>query len=385
MDCKQYQLTLFLGRHKTRCAGFWMYSVELINALCELVQDEREIKNIIFPMKIVFSGLDQQQDELEKIKMKYADLPIDIVRLDDFKNHRKFGVFFDFFRVCKNTKILHATSNVLPLICSGKKILTIHDLFQAYPVNTPRGIYEKFRILIYKFLFLLQFNMANIINTDLDNVADELKKRYKKLNNVCTILPGLKSVYVNSQFIEREHNYPYLLSFASSDSRKNIRRVIEAFANTHFLENIYLRIITSSNDLKEELEVFLKANNISNIEVLAQVSDIDLQEIYATSRALIFPSLAEGFGFPIYEALSQGIPVVASANLTIEQIRAEVRPFVIECDPYSCSSISNAMQRVVSLSLRVEKRKKVAEYIKNTLNFKNTAIQFVKLYSSCLK
>ena len=107
--------------------------------------------------------------------------------------------------------------------------------------------------------------------------------------------------------------------------------------------------------------------------------------MYATSRALIFPSLAEGFGFPIYEALSQGIPVVASANLTIEQIRAEVRPFVIECDPYSCSSISNAMQRVVSLSLRVEKRKKVAEYIKNTLNFKNTAIQFVKLYSSCLK
>lgn len=384
MNVKQYKLTLFFGRHKNRSAGVWMYSTELLNALCELTQEEKEIKNMIFPMQIVFSGSDEQATELERIKLRYAELPISIVRLEDFKEHRRIGVVSDFFRRINNTKVIHATANVLPLFGKSKKIVTIHDLFQAYPINQSKGAYAVIRELIYKGLYFLQFNRAHSIVTDLSLVANDIKQKYNKFDNVFTILPGLKSIYTNSKLPDKDNKHPYLVSFASYDPRKNIRRVIDAFINAHFLEDIKLVVIASSADLKNELDYFLQSNEISNIEVLSQVPDVEMLEIYSKARALIFPSLAEGFGFPIYEALSQGIPVVASANLAIEQIRVEVRPFVIECDPFSSDSIGNAMLRAVSCVQRAEKRKKVAQYIRGALSFKNTALEFLELYSKYL-
>ena len=380
----KYNLTLFFGRYETRSAGVWMYSVELFNSFCELVQEDKRVKDMLFPMRVVFAGLDEQMQELEKIKMKYADFAIDIVRLKDFKNHRKIGQIRDFFRNFRNTRIIHATANTLPFLSRGIKILTIHDLFQAFPIIKPKGIYQRFRVIIYRLLFFIEFKIADQIVCDLNLINDELLQRYKNLNSVCTILPGLKSVYLNSDLPDKENKSQYIISFASKDPRKNILNVIDAFKNTYFLENISLRIITSSDEIKNNLESYISSNNILNIEVFSQVSDSQMQEIYSDARALVFPSLAEGFGFPIYEALSQGIPVVASSNLTLEDLRVEVRPFVIECNPVSIESISNAMLRAVSLVQRVEKREKVAKSVRNALNFRNTAIEFIEIYSKYL-
>lgn len=384
MDVKKYKLTLFFGRYETRCAGVWMYSVELFNALCELTQENKEVKNLIFPLQVVFSGLENQVTELERIKLRYAELPIDIVSLKDFKNHRRLGIFRDFFRVYNNTKVLHATANVLPMLGSAKKILTIHDLFQAFPVGGTSSYYGRFRCTVYKFLFYLQFHRANLIVTDLEPICEDLKKNFDNVGNVFSVLPGLKSVYVNSKLPDTENKSSYIVAFGSNDPRKNIKLVIDAFLNTHFLEDITLRVIVSSDKLKEELNYFISLNNIKNIEVLSQVSDNELLEIYQKARAVVFPSFAEGFGFPIYEALSQGLPVVTTLGLTIEQIRTEVRPFVVECDPSSLESLSNAMLRAVSQVQRVEKRKNVAIYIRNVLNFKNTAKKFVEIYKKYL-
>ncbi|MGI6681124.1 MAG: glycosyltransferase [Bdellovibrionota bacterium] len=383
MNVKQYQLTLFFGRYKTRSAGVWVYSVELLNTLCELTQERKEIKDLIFPMRVVFSGLDEQLEELEKIKMKYAELLIDIVRLENFKNHRKLGMVSDFFKRFNDTKILHGTANVLPLFGRSKKILTLHDLFQAYPVIELKGIYARLRVLVYRCLFFLQCKRADMIVSDLSLVKESIEARYE-INNVYTVLPGLKSVYLNSPLPLVENKGQYLVAFAALDPRKNITKVIQAFLNERFLEDVSLKIVACSDTVKNKLDDFLETNNISNIEVLTQVSDSEMQELYMNARGVVFPSLAEGFGFPIYEALSQGVAVVASSNLTIEQIRVEVRPFVIECDPYSCESIGNAMQRVVSLIQRAEKRQTVASFVRKVLNFKNTAIHFVDLYKALL-
>lgn len=382
MSMEKNKLTLFLGRHETRSAGIWVYGTELLNALCVLTQERKELLDLIFPLEVVFAGSEEQEKELELVRLKYADLEIRIKRLQDFANHRKLGIFFDFFRKFNDTKILHATSNIMPILGSAKKILTIHDLFQAYPVSNSEGSYGVFKALVYKFLFFLQFKRSDFIVTDLIEGNDNLKRIYPKLNNICTISPGLKSVFIESNLPDKENKQPVLVAFASQDARKNIRRVIDAFCETNFFEDIKLKIIASSSELKKQLDYFILNNSISNIEVLTNVPDKEMPMIYSQSRALIFPSLAEGFGFPIYEALSQGIPVVVSANLVIEDIRMEVRPFVIECDPKSQDSIQNAMLRASGAVQRVEKRQKVASYIRNILNFKNTARQFLDLYKT---
>ncbi len=382
MNTKKSKLTLFLGRHETKSAGIWVYGTELLNALCAVTLDNKELGSVIFPLKVVFSGSDEQEKEIKSIRLRYSDLEIQVERLTDFLHHRKVGIFFDFFRRFNNTQILHATSNIMPIFGNAKKILTIHDLFQAYPVKKFDGVYGNFKVFVYRLLFALQFKKADFIATDLFSVYDDLKRTYSKLNNVCTILPGLKSIYIESNLPNKENKQPVLIAFASQDPRKNVRRVIDAFCETKFSEDMRLKIIASSVQLKNQLDVFIKNNNIENIEILTNVPEQEMPSLYSQARALIFPSLAEGFGFPIYEALSQGLPVVTSTNLAIEEIRMEVRPFVIECDPTSQESIQNAMQRAVGALQRVEKRQKVALYVRSVLNFKNTARQFLDLYKS---
>jgi alpha-1,3-rhamnosyl/mannosyltransferase len=83
----------------------------------------------------------------------------------------------------------------------------------------------------------------------------------------------------------------------------------------------------------------------SRIVLLGRVTDLALDDLYANAAAVVYPSLDEGFGFPILEAMSHGVPVLGSNRGSIPEIAGGA---AILFDPMDVEAMSESIDRIVS-------------------------------------
>jgi glycosyltransferase involved in cell wall biosynthesis len=85
------------------------------------------------------------------------------------------------------------------------------------------------------------------------------------------------------------------------------------------------------------------------IVLLRDVPDEDLSALYAGCRMFVFPSLYEGFGLPVLEAMTHGVPVACSRSSSIPEVAGDAAEFF---DPHSVSGIAESMQGLLDNSDR---------------------------------
>jgi glycosyltransferase-like protein len=151
---------------------------------------------------------------------------------------------------------------------------------------------------------------------------------------------------------------PILLSVGGVEERKNSVRILEAFQQILSLHPTAQLVIVGGASLldhgnyRQQFDHHLAANRALERTVirLGAVPDAEMPSLYRLADALIFPSVKEGFGLVVLEAMACGTPVVTSriAPFT-EYLRDDD---VIWCDPLSTASIANAMAMVVTEPLR---------------------------------
>ncbi len=148
----------------------------------------------------------------------------------------------------------------------------------------------------------------------------------------------------------------FLLFVGTIEPRKNIKRIVEAFASLKEPE-LKLVLIGQKGWLYKEIFEFINCEDLQDKIVWpGYVADADLPSFYALSEALIWPSLYEGFGLPILEAMSMGTPVVTSNISSMPEVAGEAAVLV---DPKSVSSIAQGIKKVLgSQQSLVEKGKK---------------------------
>lgn len=137
---------------------------------------------------------------------------------------------------------------------------------------------------------------------------------------------------------------PYLVAFLGHDPRKNLARVIEAWARVS-ARHPDARLVTfgRSSNAKVFAAAKLAAPPVSVLHV-GPVSDADLACLYAGSAGLVFPSLYEGFGLPVIEAASCGARVLTSGVTALP----EVSPVdAVLVDPLSVDEIAAGMERLL--------------------------------------
>ena len=78
---------------------------------------------------------------------------------------------------------------------------------------------------------------------------------------------------------------------------------------------------------------------------LGRVSDADLEALYARAEALVFPSLYEGFGIPLLEAMRRGVPVVTSAVSSLPEVGGDGAVYVE--DPRDAEALAGAIERAL--------------------------------------
>lgn len=158
--------------------------------------------------------------------------------------------------------------------------------------------------------------------------------------------------------VRRKYDLPdqsYLLTLHSMAPHKNIPRLIASFnrmVRQQRISDLSL-VLTgglgrSLNDVLADLDV--EREDLENVHFTGFVADEDLAALYSGAEAFVFPSLYEGFGLPVLEAMQCGCPVIASNTSSIPEIAGDAAVLV---DPYDEESMAEAINRVShSSSLR---------------------------------
>ena len=291
----------------------------------------------IFYYKTALSGLKTYIEELvsgvkshgsEEIEYIFSHDIDKIVNNEVFINSKfravrwifqlRYLVWKQFFLPIKllinNIDVLICPDYIAPIICPSKKIVVIHDnLFWKYPENYPI-IWRKY----YTKLIELGLDRKTIIVTTSNYSKKGLELESIFSNN--KIVP----IYQSSEALSVKKNYnngkKYILHIGTFEKRKDLLTLIKGFKKLKEELNIDYKLvlagstyINGDNKVLLSIQKYLSKNNLFNSVLMPGYIDKS-KALYFFSNALlyVFPSIDEGFGIPLIEALKIKVPVVCS-------------------------------------------------------------------------
>jgi glycosyltransferase involved in cell wall biosynthesis len=138
---------------------------------------------------------------------------------------------------------------------------------------------------------------------------------------------------------------PYILSVGERRPHKNFARLITAYAASQARQHYDLVIIGQPYQTYTEPEALVAQHGLHQyVHLLSSVSDEDLVAFYSGAMIFALPSLYEGFGLPILEAMACGAPVITSATTSAGEIAGDAALLV---DPTDCTAIAAALDELI--------------------------------------
>ncbi|MCS7026282.1 MAG: glycosyltransferase family 4 protein [Bryobacteraceae bacterium] len=135
---------------------------------------------------------------------------------------------------------------------------------------------------------------------------------------------------------------PVVLHVGALQKRKNINRLVDAFEQ---MSSDWTLVLAGAYGYgAEEILSHIRQSRARNrIRLLGYVDDQRLQKLYQTAGMLVFPSLDEGFGIPVLEAMAHGLPVITSNGSALREVGEGAALLV---DPENTDEIAGAMRRL---------------------------------------
>ena len=144
---------------------------------------------------------------------------------------------------------------------------------------------------------------------------------------------------------------PFVLFVGGRSSYKNFERALEGFAHSGLAKQ-GMRLLCTGQSLSEyELELSRRLAVENAVVSVGNVSRADLASLYACAHCLLYPSLFEGFGLPLLEAMRLGCPVVASSDSCIPEVAGDAALLVDARDP---QAISEALLNMANTAIRAD-------------------------------
>ncbi|WP_157994132.1 glycosyltransferase [Cohnella abietis] len=179
---------------------------------------------------------------------------------------------------------------------------------------------------------------------------------------------------------------PYVLSTGGDDPRKNLARLIDAFiAANRVLTNRYQIVIVYNSTADEKRNMLDQAARLGgegSVVVTGYVPDVDLVGLYNGAELFAFPSLYEGFGLPIVEAMACGTPVLTSNNSSLVEISGESTYLV---NPDDTSSITDGIVQLLTNPQRLSELSKKGMKQSEQYNWKLVAEKVMDGYEAVFR
>jgi len=301
-------------------------------------------------------------------------------------NYKWYGIAEQIFIPLKIIKLhidlMHFPHFNVPLFVPKKFIITIHDLIPFYfpskAATQLNPLIYKIKYLCYKLVISAALKNSKKIIAVSNFTKKDILKNFPKINP-----EKIEVIYEGADFYQKTNNYNfqynnYILYVGNAYPHKNLLTLITAFikVNEKF-KNLKLLIVGVNDYFFEKIKKTI--NFQKNIIFINNPSDKELIAIYKNASILIMPSLYEGFGLPLIEAMYLGIPTIASNIEIFHEICGKATEFFDPNNP-------NSLKEKIELILENPEKRNVL--IKNGLiqaekyQWKKTAEKILKIYNS---
>ena len=283
--------------------------------------------------------------------------------------------------------VYHGLSGELPVGISKagiRSIVTIHDLiFMRHP-----EYYNRTDVKIYTKKFFNTINEADRIvaisectKRDVCEMGNVDPKRVDVIYQSCSPRFSEAPTAAKMWMVRDKYVLPdrYMLSVGSIEERKNVLLAIKALH--HLPDDVSLVIVGRQTPYSDQMHEYILEHRMhSRVQMLHNVPDDDLPALYRMADCFVYPSRYEGFGIPIIEAISQGLPVVACTGSCLEEAGGPDSLYVSPDDPKAMAhAITQVLYGAPDRQQRIERSRQYIRRFENS----DAARQIAALYQFC--
>ena len=318
--------------------GLGAYGRTLVNDLAQ------------YPLQLSLYAPDKGRDDLRSqiiqrpnVAFKYANKPWPFGKA----YWRSRGIVNDLQR--DGVQLYHGLSGELPsgIRNSGiPSVVTIHDLiFLRHP-----EFYNPIDVKLYTWKFRRTLREATHIiaisectKRDIIHYGQVPEDKISLIYQSCAQRFGAEPDPVVQQQVAQQYQLPerYILNVGSIESRKNVLQAVQSLL--YIPADISLVIIGRPTPYTNKVMAYAQRHNLQHrVKVLHGVPDEHLPAIYSMAEVFVYPSVYEGFGIPIIEAIRCGLPVVGCSGSCLEEAGG---PDNIYVAPGDVLGMANAIRR----------------------------------------
>lgn len=294
-------------------------------------------------------------------------------------------------KILGNVDVIHSTAYIVPELLKAKLVVTIHDLsFLLFPdMHTEENIKLLIKNLIY-----INSRPNKIICDSYQTKKDLIKFFHVPEEKIKVIYLGVDHIFSDPVSEENKENtltkyglkdLIYVLCVSSIEPRKNFERIIEVFGEIikdEKYKDLFLICVGGTGWKNETVYDLVKKKGLEKkVRFLGYVKETDLPVIYNKARFFMYPSIYEGFGLPVLEAMAAKVPVLTSNVSSLPEVAGNA---AITVNPYSEKEIYEASITILeNESLRKEMQIKGTKR-SNLFTWENTAFLTLGAYKEVL-
>lgn len=364
--------------------GIGTYSKEFISALLKYDQENRY--TLLFS-KGYFSKKRLNENFLKdnkRVVFKSVNLPYKFLNFL-WNDLNLFPVDY----LCAECDIFHSLDILSPLANKAKVITTVHDIswliFDDKTMPDKRRLYKQASRSLQR---------SRVIIADSNFTKKEILKYFSFLteDKIKVVYLGVSETFrpLDKLFLEdmkKKYGWgDFILYIGALDKdRKNLGRLIEAYSILKRKKQIKEKLVLcgkKSKYSKELLNLVEKFNLSKDIIVFNKwIFEDNIPILYNMAKLLVYPSLYEGFGLPILEAMACGTPVITSRISSMPEVGGDACLYI---NPYDVDNLADEMQKVITDATLCEKLSRQGLEHAKKFTWQNTACTTLNIYKEAL-
>jgi len=288
--------------------------------------------------------------------------------------------------------LLHATDFVLPPSDARHKLLTVHDLaFLFHPDAAMPSLHRYLNVVVPR-----SVKRADHILADSQNTADDLREQWQVPIERITVVQGAVDhdryhpMDDDAAKVKVRERYgighgPFILGLSRLEPRKNFARLIQAFQQARDAAKIPHKLVIGGGKGWLYESIFATVQELGLEEFVlfpGFIDEADLPVLYNAAEFFAYPSLYEGFGLPVIEALACGTPVLTADNSCLPEAGGLGAHYV---DAEDVDSIATGLIKLATDAAERQRLREVGLIHAAQFTWSNSATQLLSAYKKVIE
>ncbi len=285
----------------------------------------------------------------------------------------------------QNTELVHFTNYYIPYIRprGTKYVVTIYDLTAwMVPDALPQNYVGYIKNAITRAIFA-----SDLIVTLTKAIKEEVLSHFAiSEDKIVICYTGVRPIFTHHESVSTMNSGRFFLFVGTIERRKNVGTLIKALCKVRRRSgNQDLKLVLVGRrgfGFEEIQEVIYRESLVDSVSVVGYLGDEELVKLYSTAEALVLPSLYEGFGIPLIEAMACETPIVASDIPAFREVAGQAALFY--GDPKDEDSLAEAMETVIHDSALRQNLIEAGKLQVQNFSWERVAQKHVEVYEKVL-